>query len=205
METCRLPALALERRMSSLWFAILAIAFVAAWAMYLTSPAPPFPNAAGAGLVILPLATNGLIGLVMGLWLSRHAEMRRMLEPRVVGSAFVGLLVLLVSLAPTPLVQMTVGTVLRFGAIVALAIICGTGARRPMVRLISQLGRYSLSVFILHRPVIQAIQFLISRAELSASLRYACLYPVTLGCMLLLCAARDRDDRVDRMLRAVRL
>jgi len=44
--------------------------------------------------------------------------------------------------------------------------------------------------------VIQAIQFLISRAELSASLRYACLYPVTLGCMLLLCAARDRDDRV---------
>jgi len=154
METCRLPALALERRMSSLWFAILAIAFVAAWAMYLTSPAPPFPNAAGAGLVILPLATNGLIGLVMGLWLSRHAEMRRMLEPRVVGSAFVGLLVLLVSLAPTPLVQMTVGTVLRFGAIVALAIICGTGARRPMVRLISQLGRYSLSVFILHRPVI---------------------------------------------------
>jgi peptidoglycan/LPS O-acetylase OafA/YrhL len=150
---------------------------------------------------VLPLATNGLVGLVIGLWWSRRPKARRLLAPRVAAAVFAGLLVLLVSLAPTPLVQMTVGTVLRFCAILAPAITVGTGARRPLVRGISQLGRYSLSVFILHRPVIQAIQFVISRVELPSSIRYACLYPLTLGCMLLMCAARDRDDRVDRMLR----
>jgi peptidoglycan/LPS O-acetylase OafA/YrhL len=199
--------LALERRVSSVWFAVLAASIcVGAWALYGAPPASAFPGARGAW-IILPLAGNGVVGLVLGSWWSRYEEARRSFRPGVASVAFVCLVVLVASLSPAPLVQMTVGSVLRFGAVLTLAMMFGTrtGSGGPLVRCISQLGRYSLSVFVLHRPVIQAIQFAIARVDLSASTRYVFLYPATVGCMIVLCALRDRDERVDRMLRAVHL
>jgi peptidoglycan/LPS O-acetylase OafA/YrhL len=197
--------LALERRVSSAWFAVLAMStFVGAWALYGASSASAFPGAS-AGWIILPLAGNGLVGLVLGSWWSRHKEARRSFKPHVASASFVCLVVLVALLSPAPLVQMTVGSVLRFGAVLAFAMMFGTRSGRPLVRYVSQLGRHSLAVFILHRPVIQAIQFAIARVDLSASARYVFLYPATVVCMIVLCALRDRDQRVDRMLRAVHL
>jgi peptidoglycan/LPS O-acetylase OafA/YrhL len=197
--------LALERRLSRVWFAVFALStFVGAWALYEASSAPPFPDGK-AGWIILPLAGNGLVGLVLGSWWSRNEDARRSLRPRVTSLAFVCLVVLVASLSTAPLVQMTVGTILRFGAVLALAMIFGTRSSRPLVRCLSQLGRHSLAVFILHRPVIQAIQFAIAHVDLSASARYVFLYPATVGCMIVFCALRDRDARVDRMCRAIHL
>ncbi len=58
---------------------------------------------------------------------------------------------------------------------------------QPIVRAIAKLGRHSIAVFILHCPVIQAFQFAIARVELPASARYVCLYPATIGCMVMMC------------------
>jgi hypothetical protein len=197
--------LALERRISSgLFAALVAVAFMGGWASYGASPAA-FPGT-GVGWAILPLAGNGLVGLALGSWWSRHKDVRRSFDPRVASFACVCLLVLVASLSPAPLVQMTLGTILRFGAILMLAVtMFGAGPGRPLVRGLSQLGRHSLSVFILHRPVIQGFQLTIAEVHLSASVRYVFLYPATLGCMVVLCMLRDRDARVDRMLRAVHL
>jgi peptidoglycan/LPS O-acetylase OafA/YrhL len=197
--------LALQRRVSSAWFTVFSMSmFIGAWAIYESSSAPAFPDGK-AGWIILPLAGNGLVGLVLGSWWSRNEDARRSLRPRVASLAFVCLLGLVASLSTSPLVQMTIGTVLRFGAVLALAMMFGTRSSRPLVRCIAQLGRHSLAVFILHRPVIQAIQFAIAHVDLSASLRYAFLYPSTVGCMVVLCAFRDSDARVDRMFRAFHL
>jgi hypothetical protein len=50
-----------------------------------------------------------------------------------------------------------------------------------------------------------AFQFAIPRAELPAPARYACLYPATIACMVMMCMLRDRYQAVDRMLRAIHL
>ena len=197
--------LALERRVSSAWFAVLAVStFVGAWALYGPSSAPVFPGPS-AGWAILPLAGNGLFGLVLGLWWSRHEEARRAFRPGLASVAFVCLAALVASLSAGPLVQMTVGSVLRFGAVLTLAMMFRTRPGRPLVRWISQLGRYSLAVFILHRPVIQATHFAVSRVDLSASARYGLLSTATVGCMIVFCAFRDREARVHRILRAIHL
>lgn len=112
-----------------------------------------------------------------------------------------------VALVPAirPVVQMTVGTVLRFAAIVTLAMTVAARSGQPVVHAISKLGRHSIAVFILHRPVIQAFQFAIARVELPASARYVFLYPATIACMVVMCMLRDRHRAVDRMLRAIHL
>jgi len=197
--------LALERRMSSAWFAVLAVSTsVGAWALHGASSASAFPGLS-AGWVILPLAGNGLVGLVLGSWWFRNREARSSFRPHVACVAFLCLVGLVATLSRDPLVQMTVGAVLRFGAVLTLAMLFGTRSGRPLVHCIAQLGRYSLAVFILHRPVIQAIKFAIAHVGLSASARYAFMYSATVGCMIVLCAIRDRDERVDRMLRSVHL
>ena len=123
------------------------------------------------------------------------------MRPRAASVAFVCLAAIVASLSPAPLVQMTVGTVLRFAAIVTLAMTVTARSGQPVVRAISKLGRHSIAVFILHRPVIQAFQFAIARVELPASARYVFLYPATIACMVMMCMLRDRHQGVDRMLR----
>jgi hypothetical protein len=192
--------LALERRISNELFAAFSIAlFVGGWALFGASTGSP-----GPGWVILPLAGNGLVGLVLGSWWWRNEAARRSFRPRAASVAFICVAAVLASLSPAPLVQMTVGTVLRFAAILTLALTFAR-SRRPPARVISQLGRHSIAVFILHRPVIQAMQFALARVELPASARYVLLYPATIGCMIVMCALRDRHQSFDRLLRAIHL
>ncbi len=83
-----------------------------AWALFGATTSASFRL--GAGWVILPLAGNGLVGLVLGLWWSRNEAARRSVRPRAASVAVVCLAAVVASLSPAPLVQMTVGTVLRF-------------------------------------------------------------------------------------------
>jgi len=196
--------LALERQVSNELFAAFAVTlFVGGWALFGATTSSSYQLS--AGWVVLPLAGNGFVGLVLGSWWSRNEAARRSVRPRAASVAFVCLAAIVASLSPAPLVQMTVGTVLRFAAIVTLAMTVTARSGQPVVRAISKLGRHSIAVFILHRPVIQAFQFAIARVELPASARYVFLYPATIACMVMMCMLRDRHQAVDRMLRAIHL
>ena len=112
--------LALERQVSNELFAAFAITlFVGGWALFGATTSSSYQLS--AGWVVLPLAGNGLVGLVLGSWWSRNEAARRSVRPRAASVAFVCLAAIVASLSPAPLVQMTVGTVLRFAAIVTLA------------------------------------------------------------------------------------
>jgi hypothetical protein len=152
---------------------------------------------------LAPFASAATIGFALGvIW--RPLVRTVQIDSRIVGPlTLVSLIAMapLASVAPRP-VFLSLDAMLEFLTILVLAV--SLAAMQPM-RVVSQgvavLGRFSLMVFIVHRPMLHASDVLFRRFTIPATGRYVAMLAVSVGGSALLCLARAQSPSIDRALK----
>ena len=156
---------------------------------------------------LLPLACGAATGFAFGLvW-------RSLAERIQIDSGLVGPLVMLflvgtaplAMLAPRPLF-LSLNSAVQFGTILVLAL--SLAALKPLTLvtdLLALLGRFSLMVFILHRPILHAADVSSRALHLPAEGRYVLMLVASLGGCATLCLARQESAALDRLMKRVLL
>ena len=156
---------------------------------------------------LLPLACSAATGFAFGLvW--------RSLADRIqIDSSLAGPVAMLFLLATAPLtllaprpIFLTLNGAIQFGIILVLAV--SLAALEPLTlvtELLALLGRFSLMVFILHRPMLHAAEVSSRALHLSPEARYALMLVAGVGGCATLCLARKESAALDRLMKRVLL
>lgn len=193
-------------RLSEVAFGCLAaMFFVGTWVLYVSHQAVLEEGSVMrmmftplGGFPVLPLMSNGVLGVALSRVIQRRACSHSRYPRPIVFLALASLMVLLSSLSRAAVVQVTVGSILRLGIVFVIASAIHWYAPGRFVRQLSRLGRFGLFVFILHRPIVQAVLLATSSLAPVPAARYAVLFSITMAAVSLLCAARLRYAAFDR-------
>jgi len=156
---------------------------------------------------LVPLAFGAVTGFAIG------STWRSLAETIQIHSGIVGPLVLvsLVAMAPYSMLAprplfLTLNGAVQFGTILVLAL--SLAALKPLSaisNLLALLGRFSLMVFVLHRPLLHAADLCSRGLHLPAEARYLVMLIAGLGGSATLCLARQESVTLNRAMKRVLL
>ena len=165
----------------------------------------PWLTDSSAGLALLPMACGALTGFALGrMW---HALSERVhINSAVIAPlafAAVCMLAPLLRLAPRP-VFLAGMEMAHFLTVLLLAVtLAAVAPASAAAAALGMLGRFSLMVFVLHRPLLQGCKALGAAFGLAPTPQYAVLIGVSLAGSAALCVVRQRartlDDSMKRL------